>query len=61
MEGVAKALIIFQKGVPLIFVNDEAQEFVGGVVHRMNRYLGIKQITTGWHNPRSNANVERFM
>ena len=35
MEGVAKALlpgIIFQKGVPLIFVNDEAQEFVGGVV-----------------------------
>ena len=45
MEGVAKALlsgIIFQKGVPLIFVNDEAQEFVGGVVHSMNRYLGIK-------------------
>ncbi len=44
MEGVAKALlsgIIFQKGVPLIFVNDEAQEFVGGVVHSMNRYLGI--------------------
>ncbi len=34
MEGVAKALlsgIIFQRGVPLIFVNDEAQEFVGGV------------------------------
>ena len=45
MEGVAKALlsgIIFQKGVPLIFVNGEAQEFVGGVVHSMNRYLGIK-------------------
>ena len=64
MEGVAKALlsgIIFQKGVPLIFVNDEAQEFVGGVVHSMNRYLGIKQVTTGGHNPRSNANVERFM
>ena len=64
MEGVAKALlsgIIFQRGVPLIFVNDEAQEFVGGVVHSMNRYLGIKQITTGGHNPRSNANVERFM
>ncbi len=34
MEGVAKALlsgIIFQRGVPLTFVNDEAQEFVGGV------------------------------
>jgi hypothetical protein len=28
--------------------------------HSMNRYLGIKQITTG-DNPRSNANVERFM
>jgi hypothetical protein len=27
----------------------------------MNRYLAIKQITTGGHNPRSNANVERFM
>ena len=64
MEGVAKALlsgIIFQRGVPLMFVNDEAQEFAGGVVHSMNRYLGIKQITTGGHNPRSNANVERFM
>ena len=49
MEGVAKALlsgIIFQRRVSLIFVNDEAQEFVGGVVHSMNRYLGIKQITT---------------
>ena len=27
----------------------------------MNQYLGIKQITTGGHNPRSNALVERFM
>jgi hypothetical protein len=64
MEGVAKALLsglIFQKGVPLIFVNDEAKEFVDGTVQSMNRYLGIKQITTGGHNPRSNANVERFM
>jgi hypothetical protein len=47
--------------VPLIFVNDEAKEFVDGVVHIMNRYSGIKQITTGGHNPRSNANVECFM
>ncbi len=64
MEGVAKALLsglIFQKGVPLIFVNDEAKECVDGVVHSMNRYLGIKQITTGGHNPPSNANVERVM
>ncbi len=27
----------------------------------MNQYLGIKQITTGGYNPRSNAVVERFM
>jgi hypothetical protein len=40
---------------------DEAQEFVGGAVHSMSRYLGIKQITTGGHNPRSNAKVERFV
>ncbi len=53
--------LIFQKGVPLIFVNNEAKEFVDYVVHSMNRYLGIKQISTGGHNPRSNANVERFM
>ena len=63
-EGVTRALLsglIFQKGVPLLFVNDEASEFVGGTVHAMNQYLGIKQITTGGHNPRSNALVERFM
>jgi hypothetical protein len=60
MKGVTKALLsglIFQKGAPFIFVNDEAKEFVDGVVHSMNRYLGVKQITTGGHNPRSNANV----
>ncbi len=41
-EGVTKALlsgILFQKGVPLLFVNDEASEFVGGTVHAMNQYL----------------------
>ncbi len=51
MEVVAKALlsgIIFQKGVPLLFVNDETEEFVDGVVHSvMNRYVGIMQIATG--------------
>ena len=64
MEGVTRALLsglIFQKGVPLLFLNDEAKEFVDGTVHAMNQYLGIKQITTGGHNPRSNAIVERFM
>ena len=63
-DKVAKALLsglIFQKGVPLLFRNDEAREFVQGVVHSMNQYLGIKQITTGGYNPRSNAVVERFM
>ncbi len=56
-EDVTRALlsgIIFQKEVPLLFVNDEASEFVGRTVHAMNQYLGIKQITTGEHNPRSN-------
>jgi len=63
-DGVAKALLtglIFQKGVPLTFRNDEASEFVHGVVAAMNRYLGIDNITTGGHNPRGNSTVERFM
>jgi hypothetical protein len=53
--------LILQKGVPLTFRNDKASEFVKGVVAAMNRYLGIVQVTTGSHNPRSNAVVERFM
>lgn len=63
-DHVAKALLtglIFQKGVPLTFRNDEASEFVKGVVSAMNRYLGIDNVTTGGHNPRGNATVERFM
>jgi hypothetical protein len=33
--------------VPLLFVDDEANKFVDGLVHSMmNRYLGIMQITT---------------
>ena len=63
-DGVAKALLtglIFQKGVPLTFRNDEASEFVKGTVAAMNRYLGIDNISTGGYNPRANANVERFM
>jgi hypothetical protein len=53
--------LILQKGIPLTFRNDEASEFVKGVVASMNRYLGISQVTTASHNPRSNAVVERFM
>lgn len=63
-ESVVKALLsglIFQQGVPLLFRNDEAPEFVKGAVASMNRYLGIRQVTTGGHNPRSNAVVERVM
>ncbi len=63
-DNVARALLtglIFQKGVPLTFRNDEAAELVEGTVAAMNSYLGTQQITTGGHNPRSNAVVERFM
>ncbi len=63
-DNVARALLtglIFQKGVPLTFRNDEAAELVEGTVAAMNSYLGIQQITTGRQNPRSNAVVERFM
>jgi hypothetical protein len=63
-ENVARALmtgLILQKGVPLTFRNDKASEFVKGVVAAKNRYLGIVQVTSGFHNPRSNAVVERFM
>ncbi len=44
-ENVARALLtdlVLQKGVPLSFRNDEAPEFVKGVVVAMNRYLGIE-------------------
>jgi hypothetical protein len=46
-ENVARALLtglVLQKGVPLSFRNDEAPEFIKGVVVAMNRYLGIEQI-----------------
>lgn len=63
-ETVARALLnglVFIKGVPLEFRSDNAPEFIKGVVAAMNHYLGVEQITTGGHNPRGNANVERFM
>ena len=49
-DNVARALLtglIFQKGVPLMFRNDEAAELVEGTVAAMNSYLRIQQITTG--------------
>jgi hypothetical protein len=61
-EGAAKALLsglVFTKGVPLTFRSDEAPEFADGVVSAMNAYLGVTQITTGGHNARGNAIVER--
>jgi hypothetical protein len=48
-ENVARALLtelILQKGVPLIFRNDEASEFVKGVVASMNRYLKSQPLLT---------------
>ncbi len=63
-ENVARALmtgLIMQKGVPLTFCNDEASELVKVVIASMNRYLGISQVMTTSHNPRSNAVVECFM
>jgi hypothetical protein len=51
-DYVARALmtgLILQKGVPLTFRNDEASEFVKGVVASMNCYLGISQVTTAYH------------
>jgi hypothetical protein len=47
-ENIARALLtglIFQKGVPLIFRNDEATELVAGTVAAMNTYLKIQQIS----------------
>ena len=47
---VCRALLsnlIFQKGVPLTIRNDNAAEFVHGVVASMNGYLGIEQVDTG--------------
>ncbi len=52
-ENITRALLtglIFQKGVPLIFRNDEAAELVAGTVAAMNTYLGIQQVTNGGHN-----------
>ncbi len=49
-ENVARALmtgLIFQKGVALIFRNDEASEFVKGV--DCSRHESLP-----WHHPRSN-------
>jgi hypothetical protein len=42
MEGVTRALLsglFFRKGVPLLFFNDEAKEFVDGTVHAMSEQI----------------------
>jgi hypothetical protein len=54
MKGVANALLsglIFQKGDPLIFVKDEAKQFVDGVVHSMLRYFRYQANYNCGHNP----------
>jgi transposase InsO family protein len=63
-QNVSRALLsalVFVKGVPLEFRSNNAPELLYGLVAAMNHYLGVEQITTGGHNPRGNAIVERFM
>ena len=60
MEEVAKVLLsglIFQQGVPLIFVKDEEKEFVDDFVHHMNRYFRYQANYNWGHKPRSRSNV----
>ena len=64
MEEVAKVLLsglIFQQGVPLIFVKDEAKAFVDGLVYSMNWYCRYQANYNWGHKPRSNSNVLRFV
>ncbi len=61
---MAKSLIkhiIFQRGVPASLRTDNAPEIssVTGAVSAICKYLNIKQIRTGGHNPRGNAICER--
>jgi len=63
-DNVAKALIkniIFQRGVPGSLRTDNAPELSSptGAVSSICKYLNIKQIRTGGHNPRGNAICER--
>jgi transposase InsO family protein len=63
-DNVAKALIkniIFQRGVPVSLRTDNAPELSSttGAVSAVCKYLNIKQIRTGGHNPRGNAICER--
>ena len=55
--------LIFTKGVPTVFMTDEAREFVGKLLSVMCTALGIEHITTKGYNPRGNAineTVHRF-
>jgi hypothetical protein len=63
-DTVAKTIIkniIFQRGVPLSLRTDNAPELssVTGAVSAICKYLNIKQIRTGGHNPRGNTICER--
>jgi hypothetical protein len=63
-DSVAKTIIkniIFQRGVPSSLRTDNAPELssVTGAVSAICKYLNIRQIRTGGHNPRGNAICER--
>ena len=63
-DNVAKSIlknIIFQRGVPTSLRTDNAPELssITGAVSSICKYLNIKQIRTGGHNPRGNAICER--
>ena len=60
-EEVLKTLlarVIFDKGVPSVFMSDEAPEFVGKLMKGLCSALGIKQMTTKAYNPRGNSICE---
>ena len=60
-EEVLKTLlarVIFDKGVPSVFMSDEAAEFVGKLMKGLCSALGIKQMTTKAYNPRGNSICE---
>ena len=49
----------FVHGVPEEFHSDDAQEFIGNVMTRLEAKLGIKHVRTWGYHPTGNSRVER--
>ena len=47
--------VIMQKGIPLIFHSDGAQEFVNGASRILSKLLDYEMTSTKAHNPQANA------